>query len=338
MEGVLLNALGEQAPNRLSPARRRLPCSLQAIDQRISFLQAHSIENSTRKGYRTGAKDYIKFCTQHSIPLDPTPQTLARYIAYTSQFIASAPKYLTGARHFLTDIYPNFDDNRKSAFVRTTIRGSIKVRGDPIHRKLSLRLSHLLTFHSIALHSSATYDDLLLSTILTVAFFACHRIGELVIPNDRSLFDWKKIIKRSSLNFLLKRASYILPYHKGDPLYHGTLIMHMDHDAINPVLLLYTYVHQRDLRHGARPALFIKEDGSLPTRSWFEQKFFSVLPRCDYGGHSARAGGATYYANLGLSEDVIQAIGRWSSISWKSYIRDNPTIRAELQLAALRRP
>jgi hypothetical protein len=37
-----------------------------------------------------------------------------------------------------------------------------------------------------------------------------------------------------------------------------------------------------------------------------------------------------------LTEDVIQALGRWSSEAWKIYIRDNPTIRAELQIAALR--
>jgi hypothetical protein len=43
-----------------------------------------------------------------------------------------------------------------------------------------------------------------------------------------------------------------------------------------------------------------------------------------------------FYASLGLSEDVIQALGRWSSQAWKIYIRDNPTIRAELQLATIR--
>jgi hypothetical protein len=64
--------------------------------------------------YATGARDYINFCIAHSLPLDPTPSTLSRYVAYTSQFIASAPKYLTGVRHFLhdRDIYPDFDANR----------------------------------------------------------------------------------------------------------------------------------------------------------------------------------------------------------------------------------
>ena len=49
-------------------------------------------------------------------------------------------------------------------------------------------------------------------------------------------------------------------------------------------------------------------------------------------GHSPQAGGGTFYASLGLSEDIIQALGRWSSEAWKIYIHNNPTIHAELQL------
>jgi len=43
--------------------------------------------------------------------------------------------------------------------------------------------------------------------------------------------------------------------------------------------------------------------------------------------YSARAGGATFFTSLGLSEDIIQAIGRWSSKAWKIYIQDNPSVR-----------
>ncbi|KAJ3832035.1 hypothetical protein F5878DRAFT_548726, partial [Lentinula raphanica] len=53
-------------------------------------------------------------------------------------------------------------------------------------------------------------------------------------------------------------------------------------------------------------------------------------------GHSVRAGSATFFASLGVSESIIQAMGRWSSDAWKIYIRDHSTVRAELQLASLR--
>jgi hypothetical protein len=286
------------------------------------------------KGYATGARDYISFCLAHGLSIEPTPQTLACYVAYTSTFISSAPKYLTGVRHFLSDIYPDFDNNRSHPLVKATIRGSKKVRADGVRQKLPLRPSHLQAF-LLRAHSSNSYDDLLFATILSCCFYGCHCSGELIQKNSRDLFDWRKVIQRDSLVFMDGRAQYHLPYHKGDPFYRGTDVLHNAQDIADPVALLRAYAIRRNSIHLGRLALFIREDGSHPTRTWFDARFFTLLSR-DFGGHSARAGGATFYASLGLSEDIIQAIGRWSSAAWKIYIRDNPTIRAEQQLASLR--
>lgn len=330
MEGVLLNALG----GSLAPKKTRPPMGLDELDKRTVHLQVNAIEKSTGKGYATGARDYISFCLSHNLSIEPTPQTLSRYVAYTSLFIASAPKYLTGARHFLSDIYPDFDQNRAHPLVKATIRGSKKIRADGVQRKLPLRTSHMEAF-LIRAKVSQSYDDLLFITILSCCFYACHRCGELVQKNGRDLFDWRKIIQRDSLTFFEGRAQYRLPYHKADPFYRGTNILHNSQEVADPVALLQEYTARRDALHHARLALFVRENGLHPTRSWFDSRFFALLSR-EFGGHSARAGGATFYASLGLSEDVIQAIGRWSSAAWKLYIRDNPTIRAEQQLAALR--
>ena len=331
MEAVLLNALGGHS-SRTRNARPPMPLAI--LDDRVQHLQANAIETSTAKGYATGARDYIKFCLSFSLPLTPTPQNLSRYVAYTSKFIASAPKYLTRARHFLQDLYPDFDTNRSHPLVQATIRGSKKVRADSIRRKQPLRTTHLETFLHVA-HLSKSYDDLLFATLLSCCFYGCHRSGELVWKNDKTQWDWRKVIKRSSLIFSGHHAQYHLPYHKTDPFYHGTDVLFNRHDIADPVSLLHEYVTLRDQLHGARAALFIREDGSIPTRAWWDKKFFALLDK-SFGGHSARAGGATYYASLGLSESIIQAIGRWSSHAWKIYIRDNPTIRAEQQLASLR--
>jgi hypothetical protein len=238
-------------------------------------------------------------------------------------------------RHYLKDLFPGYDAIRAHPLVKTTIRGSLKVRADPIRRKLPLRTSHLQAFLQIAFQSHA-YDDLLFITILSCAFYACHRIGELV-PASGPLFDWRKIIKRNTLLFSGNRAhwQYRLPFHKGDPFFRGSDILLIPQTIANPVLMLQLYTQLRDQKHGARSPLFLRENGSHPSRAWFEKKFFKLVDR-SYGGQSARAGGATFYANLGISEDVLQAIGRWSSSAWKIYIRDHPAIRIELQLATLR--
>ncbi|KAF5366749.1 hypothetical protein D9758_006543 [Tetrapyrgos nigripes] len=327
MERVILMRLG-------GLAKPRVPCPIQPlslIDERVSFLQAHAIEESTLAGYKTGARDYVTFCINHNLSLEPTISTLCRYIAYTSQFIASGPDYLTGTHHFLREIYPEFATNRASHAVQATIIGSRKFRADAVHRKLPLKTSHLDAFYNLYLENP-TYDNLLFITILSCMFYGVHRAGELIAKRQ---CDIRKTVKRSSLKFDGNCVSYKLPYHKGDWFYHGSEILLGKHVSANPVFLLRTYSKLRDSLHKHKFPLFLKEDGSLPTRSWFEGIFFKLVNR-EYGGHSVRAGGATYYASLGLSESIIQALGRWSSDAWHIYIRDHATVQAEIQLSTLR--
>jgi hypothetical protein len=327
MEGVLLDCLGEPAPRSARPSLR-----LEDLNARVSHLQSHALEKSTIGGYSTGARDYVRFCQLHQIPLNPTPQTLSRYIAFTSLTIASGPKYLTGACHFLQDLYPNFDVSRASPSVQATIRGSKKVRADPVRRKQPIRTEHLSAFLATA-RQSGDYDNLLFATIMSCSFYGCHRSGELILKTKKGV-DWRKVIKHTSLSFSPGYAGYRLPYHKTDPFFRGTDILFSSQNVADPVTLLHEYVHLRDKTHGARRALFLREDGSHPTRAWFDSRLFSFVDR-SFGGHSARAGGATFYASLGLSESIIMALGRWSSEAWKIYIRDNPCVRAAIQLASL---
>ncbi|KAF6745781.1 hypothetical protein DFP72DRAFT_1076926 [Ephemerocybe angulata] len=166
-------------------------------------------------GYSTGVKSYLRFCATHGLPIDPTPSTLSLYIAYTSLHHGSGPKYLTGVRHFLKPSFPDFDDNRAHPAVQAAIRGSKKVRADPMVRKLPLRVSHLQSFLDVA-RASGSYDDLLFITIISCCFYGCHRSGDLVQSNDKTLRDPRKMIRRTSLVFQDGRAQYRLPYHKTD--------------------------------------------------------------------------------------------------------------------------
>ena len=234
MERVLLNALGGKWTTPCVPCP---PMELADLDACALHLQVNSIECSTSKNYATGARDYINFCILHSLSLDPTPTTLSHYIAYSSQFIASAPKYLTGIRHFLKELYPDFNASRSHPLVKTTIWGAKKVRADPIQRKLPLCLAHLQSFVNVA-NCTGTYDDFLFIVLLSCAFYGCHQMGELVQKNDHSLFDWRKIIKHTSLTFENGWAQYHLPYHKGDPFYRGTDVIFTSQDIADPVLLL----------------------------------------------------------------------------------------------------
>jgi hypothetical protein len=153
MERVLLSMLGGK---RTAPHVPRPPMELADLDARALYLQVNAIEWSTSQNYATGARDYINFCILHSLSLDPTPTTLSRYVAYSSQFIASSPKYLTGVRHFLKNLYPDFDANQSHPIVKATIQGAKKVRADPVNRKLPLCLAHLQSFINVA-HCTGAY-------------------------------------------------------------------------------------------------------------------------------------------------------------------------------------
>ncbi|KAG5221140.1 DNA RNA polymerase [Salix suchowensis] len=178
----------------LSPSQR--PVQLEDLDARVALLQSSMVENSTKKGYITGVHDYCSFCVAHSLPLDPTPQTLAHTLPTLTIHLLCLQIPIR-ARYFLMHIFPDFDMNRSHPLVQATIKGSMKMRGSNVNCKLPLRLHHLSAFLAIARRSD-TYDDLLFITLLSACFFTCHRSGEVVISDDKKLLDWRKVIKRSS--------------------------------------------------------------------------------------------------------------------------------------------
>jgi hypothetical protein len=53
----------------------------------------------------------------------------------------------------------------------------------------------------------------------------------------------------------------------------------------------------------------------------------------EIAGQSLRAGGATMLADLGVSPNIIQAAGRWSSEAFRIYIRKNPFLLHNLTFA-----
>ena len=83
-------------------------------------------------------------------------------------------------------------------------------------------------------------------------------------------------------------------------------------DIADAVALLQKYVSWQDRLHGTKSILFLWENGSHPSRPWFDLKFFAILD-CRYSGHSPQTGYVTFLVSLGVSEFIIQAVRHWSS-------------------------
>lgn len=114
-----------------------------------------------------------------------------------------------------------------------------------------------------------------------------------------------------------------MPSSKTDRLFEGNrIIVRRRHDP-DPLLPFITYIKLRDRHFPCRAELWLREDGSVPTRSWFIHHLRAYFPS-DIAGQSLRAGGATDLALHGSSPEAIMMAGRWLSGDWHKYVRRHP--------------
>ena len=73
-----------------------------------------------------------------------------------------------------------------------------------------------------------------------------------------------------------------------------------------------TYLSSHNHLFRACPELWLRADGTIPTRAWFINRLRRFFP-ASIAGQSMRAGGATALAEAGVLPNLIQAAGRWTS-------------------------
>jgi integrase len=282
---------------------------------------------STRKTYKSHLKSYLYFIRSHKLDVEPNETTLALYVVYMSQFIkpTSVESYLTGICHYLRGFYPNISNWRNAPLLLQTLRGCKKRYGTPVRRKKALSLNDLSTI-TVALRSSKEYDDVLFIALLLVGFFGLLRLGELVYPNDTSLDQPKKMVQRSNMQLHANSLRFELPYHKADRFFQGNTVLILPNNGpADPIAAVARYCVLRDKQFPEATDMWIRSKGERPRRSWFIRKL-RAFEVGDVAGHSLRSGGATTLAENGVRLDIIQALGRWSSDAFRSYIRLHPII------------
>jgi hypothetical protein len=152
------------------------------------------------------------------------------------------------------------------------------------------------------------------------------RLGELTISDDKSLFDHRKITSRTSVVATNDDYRFFLPAHKADKVFEGNTVIIQRHDnTIDPLSCFKKYLSSRDRLFPFSSDLWLRADGSRPTRSFFIRRM-NLFFDTDVAGQSMRAGGATSLAENGVPPHLIQAIGRWASSTFQIYIRKNPVL------------
>jgi len=324
-----------------SPSRRPrsppLPApSLSSLAELRSHLILNSIEPSTRRGYTSSLKHWTTFLSIYNLPPTPTVDSLSLFVAFLSTRVKAVNKVLSALAHLLRPSMNNWDDVRYHPLVEAAIQGSKKTNLSPTKRARPLRPPELARLVSSAI-SSNSYNDLLVAVIGTLGFTGVMRLGELTEPQHKADRVERKICLRDGAVLEHdKLFQFILRSHKGDRAHKGSTVVIVGENStsdFNAIKLLEAYLFLRDARHGPSGRLLLRFDGSPPPRRWFLDRLVVVAPGAT--GHSLRAGGATFFASRGVPGDLIKRMGRWSSASWESYIRNTPSLAAALQRHAL---
>ena len=281
-----------------------------------------AIDLSTHKTYGSHLNSYLNFVLLHHLPIEPTDHILSLYIIYMSHYIKldSVNSYLSSICHQLEPYFPDVREARTSMLVRRTLCGCKRMKGTAVQRKHALTLDDL-GLVIVYYQPSTQHDDLLFVTGFLTGFFALMCLGELSFPDDKSLWDWHKVMHRDSVELNDDFYGFHLPHHKADPYFEGNrVIVRKEQFRHNPLYHFVKYLESRDQLLPLSSPLWITESGSVPTRSFYMSRFCFFFDN-SVGGQLMRAGGATSLAEHGIPPSIIQPLGRWSSATFLIYVR-----------------
>ncbi len=304
---------------------QRAPWTLERLLRERSIALGMCLADGTIDAYTSAVNSYITFCELHHFAYTPTPDTLSLYVTWQCSHIKpdSVNAYLSGLVHVLEPYFPDVRAARNHPLVTRTLAGCRRRFGTATIRKspispadIEQALTHLARPWS--------FDDLLFITLLLVGFLGLLRLGEITVPDSKQCHSYRRIISRGTVDTSNSIFTFLLPAHKADKFFQGnTIIITQRNNIPDPIPLCHQYLLGRDQLFPFHPQLWLRSNGSSPTRSWFLRYLHSI---CDptLGGHSLRAGGATDLALHGTPLPIIQAAGRWASDSFQVYIRRNP--------------
>lgn len=293
-------------------------------------LLQNAMANSTWKTYNSALQCFQTFRSSYNMSsIWPVPSDhLVQFISYMSLQGYSASTistYMSGISH--EHNLRGQQDSTQCFIVKKIMEGA--QRGNkrvdarlpitlPLLRKLVTSLSSVC---------SSKYEAELFSAAFTLAFFGFLRVGEFSASssngNDTRPLGISDV---TIVNSPSRHLKVCIRESKTDQRGHSALL-HINsypNSDICPVSLLNKYLLIRP--NTVNQQLFIHRNGSSITRYQVavvlkKSLTFSRIPVSHYKTHSFRIGAATEAATRGISEQKIQAWGRWKSRVYSKYIR-----------------
>lgn len=241
-------------------------------------------------------------------------------------------------------ILAGFPDPSQSHFPQLAyvLKGARRSSSTPRRLRLPITPELLHILQASWARAPPDFNRVMLWAAFTLGFFAFLRAGEFTCPSlDK--FEASTMLStedvcvdsRTNPSFLTVR----LKRSKGDPFGAGVLLyVGRTFLPLCPVTAVLSYLAVRPNSGGP---LFVFEDGSPLSRQRLVESLASALraeglDTSHYSGHSFRIGAATAAARAGLSDSLIQTLGRWKSAAFTAYIRTPREVlcRASVSLAS----
>jgi hypothetical protein len=306
----------------------------------------HAIASSTRKAHSSAINSYLQSFSIHgeTAPFPATQESLCVWITHSAErdLKPLKPSTLRTYLSYLSSIheecgYTDFLADKPLVF--RCWKGIKRSKGE---QKL---LRRPITTEIIALIRSKvagkSFQAKSFYAAASLATYGLLRMGEFTVNKAESnpfrlltlqqikLFDSNQCpISISSINNY-HRVSYLsltLLVSKTDP-FRQSVTIHVGHHIPVQAMLQYLKVHPA-LNTSSSP-LFVRNPNATPLEPLDRASMIDAtravlsslnLPSNEYHGHSFRKGGATSLAAAGVSDSLIQLLGRWRSDCYKLYI------------------
>lgn len=207
------------------------------------------------------------------------------------------------------------------------LKGVRRTSSSPRRCRLPVTPELLLAVRGVWARGSWNFDRVMLWAAFCLGFFAFLRSGEFTCPSlekfdPTSMLGVEDVCIDSHVNprcmtIRLKRS-------KCDPFGAGVLVhVGRTFQPLCPVAAVLSFLAIRPPTPGP---LFMFAEGAPLSRGRLVAALTEALTSAgfdssQYKGHSFRIGAATAAARAGLSDSLIQTLGRWKSSAFMAYIR-----------------
>jgi len=283
---------------------------------------------STRQTYRRALQAYISILPSQTPSFPATHQNIVKYISHlvSANYAPGTVITYVSALSFVNKLYGH-PDPLHNFVIKKILEGTRKLAPSADKRlPITIPILHRLIDAIQVTLSTQHYTKLLLTSMFLLAFHAFLRIGEITTRNKN---DTTSTLQARDCTITINRDKLIsMEITLRDPKHnHGKAFnfnIRADNTPYCPVAATHNYL---TIAKPTQGPLFQFAGGCPVTRSFFDKQLQAALQAANYDpthykGHSFRIGAATEaVGTLGMSEHLVQHMGRWKSNAFKNYIR-----------------